>query len=81
VAVGVDAQVVDHVTAEKFAADYPVPYPSYEDPDEKIARDLKVPANFPATVFVDAKGKTVFRHQGGYASAADLQADLEKYLG
>jgi cytochrome c biogenesis protein CcmG, thiol:disulfide interchange protein DsbE len=67
--------------AERFATRFPVPYPSYEDPDEKIARALKVPANFPATVFVDAGGKTVFRHQGGYAAARDLQADLEKYLG
>ncbi len=67
--------------AEGFAADYPVPYPSYEDPDEQIAQALEIPKNFPATVFVDAKGKTVFTHQGGYASAADLEADLEEHLG
>jgi cytochrome c biogenesis protein CcmG/thiol:disulfide interchange protein DsbE len=67
--------------AEGFAERFPVPYPSYEDPDEKIARKLQVPANFPATVFVDARGKTVFTHQGGYAAAKDLQADLDKYLG
>ena len=30
------------------------------------------PANFPVTMFVDANGKTVFTHQGGYRSAADL---------
>ena len=66
--------------AEQFAAQFPVPYPSYEDPGEKIASRLKAPANFPVTVFLDASGKTVFIHQGGYRSAADLNADIEKYL-
>ncbi len=67
--------------ALRFTERFPTPYPSYEDPDEQIARALKVPANFPATVFVDAKGKTVFTHQGGYATSRDLQDDLEKYFG
>ena len=66
--------------AERFAAQYPVPYPSYEDPGEKIARSIKAPSNFPVTLFVDKDGKTVFIHQGGYRSAADLNADLAKYL-
>jgi cytochrome c biogenesis protein CcmG, thiol:disulfide interchange protein DsbE len=66
--------------AVRFTERFPTPYPSYEDPDERIARALKVPANFPATVFVDAKGRTVFTHQGGYATSRDLQADLEKYF-
>jgi len=67
-------------SAQRFAAQYPVPYPSYEDPGEKIARSIKAPANFPVTVFVDKDGKTVFIHQGGYPSAAKLNADIEKYL-
>jgi cytochrome c biogenesis protein CcmG/thiol:disulfide interchange protein DsbE len=66
--------------AERFAAQYPVPYPSYEDPGEKIARSIKAPANFPVTLFVDETGKTVFIHQGGYRSAGDLDADITKYL-
>ena len=67
--------------AERFIARYPAPYPSYEDPDEAIARALKAPSNFPVTLFVDAEGKTVFTHQGGYRTAADLNADIDKYLG
>ena len=67
--------------AERFSARYPVPYPSYEDPGERIARALKAPSNFPVTLFVDADGKTVFTHQGGYRSAADLSADIEEHLG
>ena len=66
--------------AERFIARYPAPYPSYEDPDETIARTLKAPSNFPVTLFVDADGKTVFTHQGGYRSEADLNADIDKYL-
>ena len=67
--------------AERFAARYPVPYPSYEDPGEQIARALKAPSNFPVTLFVDERGRTVFTHQGGYRSAGDLSADIDRYLG
>lgn len=67
--------------AERFVAAYPVPYPSYEDPSERIARALKAPSNFPVTLFVDARGKTVFIHQGGYRSAAELSADIDEHLG
>jgi cytochrome c biogenesis protein CcmG/thiol:disulfide interchange protein DsbE len=67
--------------AKRFIANYPVPYPSYEDPDETIARELKAPSNFPVTLFVDEDGKTVFTHQGGYRDAADLNADIEEHLG
>jgi cytochrome c biogenesis protein CcmG/thiol:disulfide interchange protein DsbE len=67
--------------AAGFLDKFPVPYPSYEDPDEDIARSLKAPANFPITIFVDAKGKTRFMHPGGYRSAADLSADIHRYLG
>jgi cytochrome c biogenesis protein CcmG, thiol:disulfide interchange protein DsbE len=67
--------------AERFSANYPVPYPSYEDPAEQIARMLKAPSNFPVTLFVDARGRTVFTHQGGYRSAADLSADIDEHLG
>ena len=67
--------------ARKFLGEYPVPFPSYEDPDEKIARELKAPANYPITLFLDARGKTAFIHQGGYTSKQQLAADVERYLG
>ena len=67
--------------AERFAREYPVPYPSYDDPGETIARAMKAPSNFPVTLFVDAQGKTVFTHQGGYRTAADLSADIDEHLG
>jgi cytochrome c biogenesis protein CcmG, thiol:disulfide interchange protein DsbE len=67
--------------AEKFLAERPLPYPSYEDPDEDIARKLKVPKFFPMTLFVDANGKTAFIKSGEYTSRADLEADIDRYLG
>jgi cytochrome c biogenesis protein CcmG, thiol:disulfide interchange protein DsbE len=67
--------------ARDFLAEYPIPFPSYVDPDEKIAREIDAPANYPITVFVDAKGKTAFIHQGGYTSKEQLAADVDRYLG
>ena len=43
--------------AREFLAEYPIPFPSYVDPDEKIAREIEAPANYPITVFVDARGR------------------------
>jgi cytochrome c biogenesis protein CcmG, thiol:disulfide interchange protein DsbE len=67
--------------AREFLVQYPIPFPSYLDPDEKIAREIKAPANYPITVFVDAKGETAFIHQGGYTSADALRKDIDQYLG
>jgi thiol-disulfide isomerase/thioredoxin len=67
--------------ARRFLDRRPLPFPSYEDPDEAIARSLAVPTNYPATVFIDARGKTAFIHQGQYTSAQQLSADIDRYLG
>ena len=67
--------------AEKFLDERPLPYPSYEDPDEDIARGLEAAKFFPMTVFVDANGETAFVKAGEYTSRAELEADIDKYLG
>jgi thiol-disulfide isomerase/thioredoxin len=67
--------------AKKFLAQHPLPYPSYEDPGEDIAQDLKVAKFFPMTVFLDKTGKTAFIKSGEYTSRAELEADIDKYLG
>ena len=66
--------------AEKFLAERPLPYPSYEDPDEDIAEELKAAKFFPMTIFVGADGKTAFVKAGEYKSSAELEADIDKYL-
>jgi cytochrome c biogenesis protein CcmG, thiol:disulfide interchange protein DsbE len=67
--------------AKKFLAERPLPYPSYEDPNEHIAQDLKVAKFFPMTVFLDRNGKTAFIKSGEYTSRAELEADIDRYLG
>jgi cytochrome c biogenesis protein CcmG, thiol:disulfide interchange protein DsbE len=67
--------------AEDFLAERPVPYPSYEDPDEEIAQELQVAKFFPMTVFIDRRGKTAFIKSGEYKSRAELEADIDRYLG
>jgi cytochrome c biogenesis protein CcmG, thiol:disulfide interchange protein DsbE len=67
--------------AEKFLAGRPLPYPSYEDPHEHIAQTLKVPKFFPMTVFLDRNGKIAFTKSGEYTSRAELEADIDRYLG
>jgi cytochrome c biogenesis protein CcmG, thiol:disulfide interchange protein DsbE len=68
-------------SAKKFLASRPLPYPSYVDPHEEIAQERKVAKYFPMTLFIDAHGKTVHTHAGEYTSAADLNADIDHYLG
>jgi thiol-disulfide isomerase/thioredoxin len=67
--------------AKQFLREFPLTYPSYEDPDEKAARAVGAPANYPITVFLDAHGQQAFIRQGGYASEAQLQRDIDRYLG
>src|SRR5919108_559346 len=67
--------------AEQFLSERPLPYPSYEDPDEEIARELEASKYFPMTIFVDADGKTAFIKAGEYTSRAELEADIDRYLG
>jgi cytochrome c biogenesis protein CcmG, thiol:disulfide interchange protein DsbE len=67
--------------AKRFLADRPLPYPSYADPHEEIAQERKVAKYYPMTLFIDAHGKTVHTHPGEYTSTADLNADIDKYLG
>jgi thiol-disulfide isomerase/thioredoxin len=67
--------------AQEFLGEFPLTYPSYEDPDEKIARAVGAPANYPITVFLDENGEQAFIRQGGYASEAKLNRDIDRYLG
>ena len=67
-------------SAETFLSELPLPYPSYSDPDLKIAQDLGGPPQaFPTTTYYDRSGKQVFTHPGVYPNEADLVADVNKY--
>jgi thiol-disulfide isomerase/thioredoxin len=66
--------------AHRFLRDQPLPYPSYLDPDEDIAKKIKAPANYPITVFFDRRGKLAYVHQGAYRSESDLADDMRRYI-
>ena len=65
--------------AKKFLSEFPVPYPSYFDPDNEIAKTFRGNRAFPTTAFYDSKGELVFTKQGGYPSEAALEKDLQQY--
>jgi thiol-disulfide isomerase/thioredoxin len=68
--------------AEQFLSELPLPYPSYTDPDLKIAQDLGGPPQaFPTTSFYDRSGKLVYIHPGVYQDEFDLVADVYRYAG
>jgi cytochrome c biogenesis protein CcmG, thiol:disulfide interchange protein DsbE len=66
--------------ARTFLEQYPVPYPSFSDPDEDIIKDvLDAAVGYPSTVFYDAAGEPAYTRIGPYESAADLEADINRY--
>jgi cytochrome c biogenesis protein CcmG/thiol:disulfide interchange protein DsbE len=65
--------------ANAFLEEFPVPYPSFRDPDLKVAAELEGAVAFPTTAFYDSKGEIAYVHQGGYASEEKLVEDLERY--
>ena len=66
--------------AREFLDGHPLPFPSFEDRDGKIAEALELPNNIPVTLFLDARGEVAYLHQGGYRSEEDLAADIERYV-
>jgi thiol-disulfide isomerase/thioredoxin len=66
--------------AHRFLTAEPLPYPSYLDHDEDIAKTIRAPANYPITVFFDRRGKLAYVHQGAYRTQADLADDMRRYL-
>jgi thiol-disulfide isomerase/thioredoxin len=66
--------------ARRFLAKRPLPFPSYTDPHETIARSLEIPQNYPMTILLDRQGKMAHIHAGPYRSDADLIRDIRRYL-
>src|SRR5215213_11210529 len=66
--------------ARRFLRASPLPFPSYLDPDEDIAKSIRAPANYPVTVFFDRRGRLSYVHQGAYRRESDLAADMQRYL-
>jgi cytochrome c biogenesis protein CcmG, thiol:disulfide interchange protein DsbE len=75
---GVDAED-SRDGAHRFLDKFPVPYPSFYDPDSKIAKIFHGDRSFPTTVFYDRTGAVEYLKQGGYASEEALARDISRY--
>jgi cytochrome c biogenesis protein CcmG, thiol:disulfide interchange protein DsbE len=65
--------------AKTFLKQFPVSYPSYSDPNLKIAETMNAVGAFPTTVIYDSQGKIANTHIGPYTSDAALAADIRRY--
>jgi cytochrome c biogenesis protein CcmG/thiol:disulfide interchange protein DsbE len=65
-------------SAQKLLGEVPLTYPSYEDPDGKIANGYHL-VGTPSTIYYDARGKQTYIHQGQYADRQQLDADIKRY--
>ncbi len=63
--VGLNAHDKDPA-AKKFLSTRPLPFPSYTDPNDEIARKQEIAVGFPMTQFIDRDGKTAYIHTGPY---------------
>lgn len=59
----------------------PMRYPSVVDEQKKVLIGLDLISAVPSTVFVDASGHVVHKAAVAYGSAAQLRADIARYLG
>ncbi len=75
---GVDSQDSDDAAAT-FLSEEPVPYPSYTDPDKKIAKSLGADLGLPDTAFYDEGGRLLYLKQGPYSDRAELEADIRRW--
>jgi cytochrome c biogenesis protein CcmG, thiol:disulfide interchange protein DsbE len=65
--------------AKTFLRQLPVSYPSYSDPDLKIAASLNAVGAFPTTIFINSQGKLVATHIGAYQKLSQMRQDIARY--
>ncbi len=65
--------------AERFLRKYPVPYPSFFDPEGDIASEFRGDRVAPSTAFYDASGELVYTKPGGYPSEDALAKHVARY--
>lgn len=65
--------------ARAFLHKHWVSYPSYADPDRRIARSAGATTGVPTTVFYGRDGRVAYIHQGQYRDERQLRADIGRY--
>jgi thiol-disulfide isomerase/thioredoxin len=76
--VGLDSQD-DRGAAEGFLKQFPVPYPSVFDPSAAQAVSIGGGRGWPTTIYFNRRGESTYVRPGGYATLAQLRADIERY--
>jgi cytochrome c biogenesis protein CcmG/thiol:disulfide interchange protein DsbE len=77
--IGVDSR--DHRgAATAFLHRFPVTYPNYMDPHQRIAASMQAVGAIPQTIYLDRAGKQQYDHAGPYETAAALERDIRFYL-
>ena len=66
-------------TGATFLSEFPLPYPSYLDPDFDASIDIGTGKRLPSTAFYDSSGELVYLKTGPYGSAEELAADIQEY--
>jgi cytochrome c biogenesis protein CcmG/thiol:disulfide interchange protein DsbE len=64
--------------ARRLSARFPMPYPSFEDPRQRVAGRYRT-LGLPATAFYDSRGRLQIVHQGEYRSEDKLAQEIERY--
>lgn len=67
--------------ASAFLRQYPVPFPSYFDPDMKIAKQIPPAPKAPITNIYDDAGRLVYVEAGPFSSLEDFEEKLIRYTG
>ena len=65
--------------AQAFLDELPPGFPSIFDKDGKASRAIGGGGVMPTTLFIGPDGRLRHRKLGGYASAAELEADIRRY--
>lgn len=76
--VGVDGKDANP-SAAAFLRKFPVTYPSYVDPQERISGSIQAATYYPQTLYYDRHGTRIYIHAGPYTSAAALEKDIRRY--
>jgi cytochrome c biogenesis protein CcmG/thiol:disulfide interchange protein DsbE len=64
--------------AKQRAAEFPMPYPSFDDPRSNLFARFKA-RGLPTTAFYDSNGKLVIVHQGVFPTQAKLAEAIDRY--
>ncbi len=76
--IGIDSEDPKRGDARAFLRAFPVSYPSYYDPSDRLGLQTTDSSFTPVTVFLAPDGRR-FIYQGQIPSAAKLRRDIERY--